>query len=88
MIRERNLKSQRNQAIRQRHEEISHNSPAPADRDEFPEFDRRLPGGRDEFAVDREEEGEAEEGEDDEVDEADGHGGGGHGGGEGPETVH
>ena len=47
-----------------------------------------MAGRGDEFAVDGEEEGEAEEGEDDEIDEADGHGGGCHGGGEGPQTVH
>lgn len=44
-------------------------------------------GRSDEFAVDGEEETEAEEGKDDEVDESDGDGGRGDGGREGPERV-
>ena len=85
----RDLEGERDEGVGERHEEVGAHGPAPADHDELPELDRRVPAaGDDEPGVDGQEEGEAEEGDDDEVDEADGDGGDRDGWAKGSQIVH
>ena len=82
------LEGEGDEGVGEGHEEVGEHGADPADDDEFPEFDGRVPARGDELGVDGEEEGEAEEGDDDEVDEADGDGRGGYGRAERAETEH
>ena len=71
------MKSQGDETVGERHEEIRRHRPNPAREYELVEFDGRVVGARgNEFRVYREEEGEGEEGNDYEIDETDRDGGG------------
>ena len=73
-VREGNLEGERDEGVGERHAEVGRHGAEPADEDELPELDGRVPDWGHELAVDGQEEGEAEEGDDDEVDEPDGDG--------------
>ena len=80
------MKSQRNETVSERHEEIRRHRPHPACEYKLVELDGRVVGVRgDEFRVDREEEGEREKGDNYEVDETDSDGRGDNGWVEGAE---
>lgn len=87
-VAEGDLEGEGDEGVGEGHEEVGQYGADPADEDEFPEFDGRVPSGGDELAVDGQEEGETEEGDDDEVDETDGDRWGGDGRIEGAETEH
>ena len=85
---EGDLEGKRDERVGQGHEEVSEHRAHPADDDEFPELDGRVPSWCDESGVDGQEEGKTEEGDDDEVDETDCDGWCGDRGVEGAETEH
>lgn len=85
---EGDLEGEGDEGVCEGHEQVGEDCAHPADEDEFPEFDGRVPTGGDEPAVDGYEEGEAEEGHDDEVDETDCDRWDGNGRAEGAEIEH